>query len=284
MGALDDISEYLRRSGSGLKRGYDDTMSGWGSATDEMAGNMQDALSGVRVVPGAIMTDAGYVDPRSWEQGGADSGMERVPDIIRALELFGSAMAPGRVGGIAAKTGTEGKTASSIFSNMVTKQGEYPKVDVDYIVRLLQDNGITPTLEYSKSMSDRHGPSASAYVFANGKKIRVSDHPYESGSDLDLRFGSSGHDAEYKIGDMFGFNVSDAAKDAKEIYNRRLSEWEAARNAERISHEAELEKAANNNRLLNEAGLGHLTGDSRRNALKRMKSSNRAVIQGLPVD
>lgn len=103
---------YLTRSASGVKRGVSalaDSLMGGAQAGVE---DMQAALSGVRVKPGAILTDAGYVMPDA--QGNADFsqvGMERESDLARMLTLFGGAMTPAKGVGIAAKAGAEGKAA-----------------------------------------------------------------------------------------------------------------------------------------------------------------------------
>lgn len=99
---LDRIAAGLRGAGHDFVR-----------HSQEGINNFDEALSGVRVKPGAIMTDAGYVMPDA--QGNADFsqvGMERVPDVLRAATLFGGAMPWGKGVGMAAKTGTGGKAAA----------------------------------------------------------------------------------------------------------------------------------------------------------------------------
>jgi len=71
------------------------------------------ALSGVRVRPGAILTDAGYVMPdASGQPDFTQVGLEREPDVLRMLELLGSSMTPVKGMGVAAKSGAGGKVAA----------------------------------------------------------------------------------------------------------------------------------------------------------------------------
>ena len=106
---------YLNRSASGLKRGLSALADSLIARSNEGTENMQAALSGVRVKPGAILTDAGYVMPdASGQPDFAQVGMEREPDVLRALELFGGASpAKNMAKGLTAIfAGTEAKTAN----------------------------------------------------------------------------------------------------------------------------------------------------------------------------
>ena len=106
---------YLNRSASGLKRGLSALADSLVARSNEGTENMQAALSGVRVKPGAILTDAGYVMPDdSGQPDFSQVGMEREPDVLRALELFGGAMTPAKGAAIAAKAGTGGKVAADV--------------------------------------------------------------------------------------------------------------------------------------------------------------------------
>lgn len=106
---------YLTRSASGLKRGLSALADSLVARSNEGAENMQAALSGVRVKPGAILTDAGYVMPDASGQADfSQVGLEREPDVLRAMELFGNIMGPVKGVGIAAKSGTGGKVAADV--------------------------------------------------------------------------------------------------------------------------------------------------------------------------
>jgi hypothetical protein len=109
---------YLTRSSSGLKRGLSALADSLVARSNEGTENMQAALSGVRVKPGAILTDAGYVMPdASGQPDFSQVGLEREPDVLRALELFGGAMTPAKGAAIAAKSGTGGKVAADVVSS-----------------------------------------------------------------------------------------------------------------------------------------------------------------------
>lgn len=106
---------YLTRSASGVKRGLSALADSLIARSNEGTENMQAALSGVRVKPGAILTDAGYVMPdASGQPDFSKVGMEREPDVLRALELFGNIMGPAKGAAIAAKSGTGGKVAADV--------------------------------------------------------------------------------------------------------------------------------------------------------------------------
>lgn len=86
---------------------------GFGRAAQSGVDDMNAALTGYRVKPSAVLTDAGYVMPEDLARGNYDSATEREPDTLRALTLFGGAMTPARGAGIAAKAGAEAKAAAS---------------------------------------------------------------------------------------------------------------------------------------------------------------------------
>jgi hypothetical protein len=106
---------YLTRSASGIKRGLSALADSLTARSNEGIENMGAALSGVRVRPGAILTDAGYVMPdASGQPDFTQVGLEREPDTLRLLELFGSAMTPARGASVAAKSGAGGKVAADV--------------------------------------------------------------------------------------------------------------------------------------------------------------------------
>jgi hypothetical protein len=106
---------YLTRSASGIKRGLSALADSLAARSNEGIENMGAALSGVRVMPGAILTDAGYVMPdASGQPDFTQTGLEREPDVLRMLELFGGAMTPVKGAAIAAKAGTGGKVAADV--------------------------------------------------------------------------------------------------------------------------------------------------------------------------
>lgn len=90
------LDQFVAWLAKGSKQGIDD---------------MNAAFSGYRVPNGAVLTDAGYVMPQNVAQGNYDSALQREPDTFRALTLLGGAMTPARGAGIAARAGTEAKTA-----------------------------------------------------------------------------------------------------------------------------------------------------------------------------
>jgi hypothetical protein len=106
---------YLTRSASGIKRGMSALADSLTARSNEGIENMGAALSGVRVRPGAILTDAGYVMPdASGQPDFTQVGLEREPDTMRLLELFGSAMTPVKGASLAAKSGAGGKVAADV--------------------------------------------------------------------------------------------------------------------------------------------------------------------------
>jgi hypothetical protein len=106
---------YLTRSASGIRRGLSALADSLTARSNEGIENMGAALSGVRVMPGAILTDAGYVMPdASGQPDFTQVGLEREPDTMRLLELFGSAMTPVKGASVAAKSGAGGKVAADV--------------------------------------------------------------------------------------------------------------------------------------------------------------------------
>jgi hypothetical protein len=104
---------YLTRSASGIKRGLSALADSLTARSNEGIENMGAALSGVRVRPGAILTDAGYVmSDASGQPDFTQVGLDREPDTLRLLELFGSAMTPVKGASVAAKSGAGGKVAA----------------------------------------------------------------------------------------------------------------------------------------------------------------------------
>lgn len=83
---------YASRSISGLKRGGRALADMLSQGANQGVGDMEAALYGSRVKPGAVMTDAGYVDGDALKQGRYDSGLEPEGTLSRALMLTGGAI------------------------------------------------------------------------------------------------------------------------------------------------------------------------------------------------
>ena len=88
-------------------------------------------------------------------------------------------------------------------------------VQTDTIPHILDREGIKYTVQYSKSNTERHGPSLSAYYkieTPNGvKKIRVSDHNYPGVYDLDIHLGSNVDVATAEILELAGKKIGRAS-------------------------------------------------------------------------
>jgi hypothetical protein len=98
-----DFEAYLDRSGDGIKRGASALADFLSRGANAGVADMEAALYGSRVKPGAVLTDAGYVDGEALKQGRYDSGLEPEGNFTRAMTLMGGAMSPARGSGIAAK-------------------------------------------------------------------------------------------------------------------------------------------------------------------------------------
>jgi hypothetical protein len=81
--------------------------------------------------------------------------------------------------------------------------------------------------EVSKSISERHGPSISAYYHIDtpyGRKtIRLSDHSYPNNAAVDLQYGG---DADIELGVMFEqLNLPVPKKSSEKLYELRMTDY-----------------------------------------------------------
>jgi hypothetical protein len=113
------------------------------------------------------------------------------------------------------------------------------KIDGDFVPKLLDQMGIRYRVEDSRGFSDNYGPSASKYFHVETpdgtKTIRLSDHDWGSGKDVDLRYGGDAERAEIAIRKALGVelpphlkSIDDAAMAARQQETAALLQRQAA--------------------------------------------------------
>lgn len=155
---------------------------GLGRAAQSGVDDMNAALSGYRVKPGAVLTDAGYVMPEDLARGNYDSATEREPDTLRALTLFGGAMTPARGAGIAAKAGAEAKAAASAAHALPMDEASRMQraKDLGYTVDAYHGTAPSPQWNTLKELDQQIDNYAGFNAF-NGGSYFATNPAYASG-------------------------------------------------------------------------------------------------------
>ena len=107
---------------------------------------------------------------------------------------------------------------------MVGREGG---VTTETIRRFFEDRNIPYRAEYSKSMSENFGPSASQYFKVATpdeiQTVRLSDHFYPSSAAVDLRYGQPLASAEQQLADLLLLQASPQAEAVKRAAAERAA-------------------------------------------------------------
>lgn len=191
-------------------------------------------------------------------------------------------------GGISALTGNAPSRRQAMVDVPIKRGAD--RLQIGDMDRMLKEMGIQFSKETSRSMSDRFGPSLSTYYKVQAGSgqisIRVSDHDSGYGRPHDFRLGqpmamaqeellrSLGRDVPEEVARAAQRSREESQRLAAERREQQRQELDRAVRATREERKQLKERQAANDKLLADAGLGHLRGEPRKQALLKLKIAN----------
>lgn len=170
--------------------------------------------------------------------GRAMRGEEYNPlDITTGMMTAAAPSLASRSSGVLHSAGGSARDGIRSLNNEISQEvppmvGREGGVTTETIRRFFEDRNIPYRAEYSKSMPENFGPSASQYFKVATpdeiQTVRLSDHFYPSSAAVDLRYGQPLASAEQQLADLLLLKASPQAEAVK----RAAAERAAAEAAE----------------------------------------------------
>lgn len=204
------LADYLTNARSGLLGAPSRAVGGLLGAAYNYSPHTRNAADSLGKMAAALLE---YASPAGDMTGMRDTSRDTMA-ALRSGDLFGAAsnagmtaaaipmmFMPGTVKGVG--------DAVDAVTDAARAKRKLGIGDDDWLTGLFAGSPYKPQITTSQNLSERHGPSLSKYLKADGKTVRLSDHSYPSGANVDLRYGMDRDYAAYLVAKEFGLPITD---------------------------------------------------------------------------